>query len=109
MNPLAKRVIGGNPDMGPYYFTNINTYAYMNSKFPAKTWGWLLFRMIPAYPGLIRGLVPFWRNELHPEYQEFVASKRDLILTQMSAEELWREIQELFNAAAYYMDGLMFE
>jgi len=108
MNPLAKRVIGGNPDLGPYYFTNINTYAYMNSKFPAKTWGWLLFRMIPAYPGLIRGLVPFWRNELHPEYQEFVSSKRDLVPTQMSAAELWHEAQELFNAAAYYMDGLMF-
>jgi len=108
MNPLAKRVIGGNPDMGPYYFTNINTYAYMNSKFPSRTWGWIIFRMLPAYPGLIRGLVPLWRNELHPEYQEFVTSKRDLIPTQLSAAELWREIQELFNAAAYYMDGLMF-
>ncbi len=108
MNPLAKRVIGGNPDMGPYYFTNINTYAYMNSKFPSKTWGWILFRMIPAYPGLIRGLVPFWRNELHPEYQEFVVKKQDLVPQELSVAELWREIQELFNAAAYYMDGLMF-
>jgi len=108
MNPLAKRVIGGNPDMGPYYFTNINTYAYMNSKFPSKTWGWILFRMIPAYPGLIRGLVPFWRNELHPEYQEFVKKKQDLVPQELSVAELWREIQELFNAAAYYMDGLMF-
>ena len=108
MNPLAKRVIGGNPDLGPYYFTNINTYAYMNSKFPSRTWGWIIFRMLPAYPGLIRGLVPFWRNELHPEYQTFVTSKRDLVPVQMSAAELWRETQELFNAAAYYMDGLMF-
>jgi len=101
-------MIGGNPDLGKYYFTNINTYAYMNSKFPPKAWGWILFRMIPAYPGLIKGLVPAWRNELHPEYQEFVASKRDLIPTQLSAAELWHESQELFNAAAYYMDGLMF-
>ena len=108
MNPLAKRVIGGNPDLGPYYFTNINTYAYMNSKFPLQTWGWILFRMIPAYPGLIRGLVPFWRQELHPEYQEFVAGKKDLVPAQMSAAELWREAQALFDAAAYYMDGLMF-
>jgi len=108
MRPMAKRMIGGNPDLGKYYFTNINTYAYMNSKFPPKAWGWILFRMIPAYPGLIKGLVPVWRNELHPEYQEFVASKRDLIPTQLSAVELWHETQELFNAAAYYMDGLMF-
>jgi phosphoenolpyruvate synthase/pyruvate phosphate dikinase len=108
MNPLAKRVIGGNPDMGPYYFTHINTYAYMNSKFPSRTWGWILFRMLPAYPGLIRGLVPLWRNELHPEYQTFVTRKQDLVLQEMSAAELWHETQELFEAAAYYMDGLMF-
>jgi len=108
MNPLAKRVIGGNPDMGPYYFTNINTYAYMNSKFPSRTWGWIIFRMLPAYPGLIRGLVPLWRNELHPEYQEFVEKKQDLVPKNLSAAELWHETQELFNAAAYYMDGLMF-
>jgi len=108
MRPMAKRLIGGNPELGVYYFTNINTYAYMNSKFPAKAWGWILFRMIPAYPRLIKGLVPIWRNELHPEYQTFVASKQDLVPAQMSASELWRETQLLFDAAAYYMDGLMF-
>ena len=108
MNPLAKRVIGGNPDLGPYYFTNINTYAYMNSKFPRRAWGWIIFHMLPAYPGLIRGLVPLWRDELHPEYQAFVASKQVLSPVQMSVGELWRETQELFLAAAYYMDGLMF-
>jgi len=108
MRPMAKRMIGGNPDLGEYYFTNINTYAYMNSKFPSKAWGWILFRMIPAYPRLIKGLVPAWRNELHPEYQAVVASKQGLVLREMSAAELWHETQELFEAAAYYMDGLMF-
>jgi len=108
MNPLAKRVIGGNPDLGQDYFTNINTYAYMNSNFPVRGWLWVLFRLLPAYPGLIRGLVPFWRNELHPEYQAFVAVKQDLSPAQMSADELWSETQALFEAAAFYMDGLMF-
>ncbi len=37
-----------------------------------------------------------------------MASKQDLVPTQMSADELWHETQELFDAAAYYMDGLMF-
>lgn len=108
MNPLAKRVVGGNPDFGQDYFTNINSYAYMNTKFPLRGWLWVIFRLLPSYPGLIRGLVPFWRNELHPEYQTDVASKQNLVPAQMSGAELWREIQELFKAAAYYMDGLMF-
>jgi phosphoenolpyruvate synthase/pyruvate phosphate dikinase len=108
MWPLAKRVIGGNPVLGEYYFTSINTYAYMNSSFPARGWFWILFHMIPAYPRLLRILVPFWRDELHPEYQAAVTSKQDLVPSQMSVSELWTEAQELFEAAAYYMDGLMF-
>jgi phosphoenolpyruvate synthase/pyruvate phosphate dikinase len=108
MWPLAKRVIGGKPALGEYYFTSINTYAYMNSSFPAQGWFWILFRMIPAYPRLLRILVPLWRDELHPEYQAFVANKQGIVPAQMSADELWSEVQELFNAAAYYMDGLMF-
>jgi len=108
MTPLGARVVGGTPVLGDQYFTDINTYAYMNSAFPAKGWFWLLFHLIPAYPRLLRKIVPLWRNELHPEYQAFVASKRDLNPAQMTESELWRETQELFLAAAFYMDGLMF-
>jgi len=108
MTPLGARIVGGTPILGDDYFTNINTYAYMNSKFPAKGWLWLLFRLIPSYPRLLRKIVPIWRDELHPEYQAFVDSKRDLKADQMRADELWRETQELFQAAAFYMDGLMF-
>jgi len=108
MTPLGARIIGGTPNLGEYYFTNINTYAYMNTKFPTRGWFWLLFHLIPAYPRLLRKIVPLWRNELHPEYQAFVASKQDLAPTQMSVNKLWQETQELFEAAAYYMDGLMF-
>ncbi len=108
MTPLGGRVIGGKPALGEYYFTSINTYAYMNTSFPARGWLWILFRMLPAYPRLIRTIVPLWRDELHPEYQAFVADVQGLAPAQMSADDLWSAIQELFNAAAYYMDGLMF-
>jgi pyruvate,water dikinase len=108
MTPLGARIVGGTPSLGDDYFTDINTYAYMNSKFPPRGWLWLLFRLIPSYPRLLRKIVPIWRDELHPEYQAFVAGKQDLDIDQMSARELWRETQELFQAAAYYMDGLMF-
>ncbi len=108
MTPLGGRIIGGTPILGDDYFTHINTYAYMNSKFPAKGWLWLLFRLIPSYPRLLRKIVPIWRDELHPEYQAYVDSKSDLNPDHMTADELWRETQDLFQAAAFYMDGLMF-
>ena len=108
MWPLAKRVVGGNPELGDYYFTSINSYAYMNLNFPLRGWWWMLFRLLPAYPRMLRIILSLWRDELHPEYQSFVASKKEGIPEHMSASDLWREAQELFEAAAYYMDGLMF-
>ena len=29
--------------------------------------------MLPAFPRLLRQLVPLWRDEMHPDYQAFVA------------------------------------
>jgi phosphohistidine swiveling domain-containing protein len=52
--------------------------------------------------------VSLWRDELHPEYQTFIANKKDSVPTAMSAVELWHETQELVNAASYYVCGLMF-
>ena len=69
---------------------------------------WVLTGMLPAYPRLLRQLVPLWREVLHPEYQAFVASKQSLMPEQMSAEELWCETKELFEAAANYICGLLF-
>lgn len=108
MWPLAKRVVGGDPDLGEYYFTSNNSYAYMNLNFPLRGWWWMLFRLLPAYPRMLRMILSLWRDELHPEYQSFVAKKKEEIPEHMSEGDLWRDIQELFDAAAYYMDGLMF-
>ena len=108
MQPLGKRMTGKEPVFAEDYFTTINSYAYMNAAFPARAWWWILTGLLPAYPGLLRRLVPLWRNELHPEYQSVVESKKDLDPLKMSAAELWREIQELVDASAYYICGLMF-
>ena len=108
MQPLGQRLLGSEPVLAPDYFTHINTYAYMNAAFPARAWWWVLTGLLPAYPGLFRRLVPLWREELHPEYQTFVASKQDMVPTQTSADALWHETQALVDAAAYYICGLMF-
>ena len=52
--------------------------------------------------------MPLWRDELHPEYQAIVASKKDLVPAEMSAGELWHETQEHVDAYAFYVCGLMF-
>jgi len=108
MQPMGRRLMNTELRMAKDYFTSINNYAYMNANFPPKVWWWALTEFLPAYPRLLRMLVPLWRDELHPEYQAVVASKNDSIPTEMSAAELWSETQELVSAASYYVCGLMF-
>jgi len=108
MKPLGARLTFAEPVLQEDYFTSINQYAYMNAAFPAKAWWWILTGMLPAYPSLLRNLAPLWRNQLHPEYQGFVAKYQDKAPEKMTAGELWQDAQEILNAAMYYACGLMF-
>ncbi len=108
MRPLGKRMIGAEPDLGEYYLTHINTYAYMSASFPLKGWLWVLFRQLPAYPRLLRQLVPLWRDEMHPQYQAYAAGLKEKHPAEMDSAELWRTSQEILDAAMYYICALMF-
>ncbi|MGD8405675.1 MAG: PEP/pyruvate-binding domain-containing protein [Anaerolineales bacterium] len=108
MYPVAKRMTHSNPVLPEDYFTSINSYAYLNSAFSPRSWWWAITGLIPAYPRLLRTLVPLWRDELHPEYQAFVTSKKELEPTKLTVDELWSEAQEHAYRAAYYVCGLMF-
>jgi pyruvate,water dikinase len=108
MKPLGARLGMGLPVLQEDYYTAINSYAYMNAAFPAKAWWWIITGMLPAYPRLLRNLVPLWRDELHPEYQAAVTKYQTKNPEKMSAGELWQDAQEILTAAMYYASGLLF-
>jgi pyruvate,water dikinase len=108
MKPLGVRLGMGLPVLQEDYYIAINRYAYMNAAFPAKAWWWIITGMLPAYPKLLRRMVPIWRDELHPEYQAAVAKYQAKDLEKMSAGELWRDAHEILTAAMYYAAGLLF-
>jgi phosphohistidine swiveling domain-containing protein len=108
MQPLGKRLSGGEPRLASDYYTTINSYAYLNGYFPFQSWGWIIFRMLPMTFKFFGTLRNIWQTELHPEYQVLVASKQGLVPAQMSPQSLWGETQALVDAAAYYVCGLMF-
>jgi len=89
------------------YFTTINSYAYGGVKFTARQWWWMLSRMLPAFPRLLRTAVPFWRNEVHPNYQAAIARWEGLRLDELSAAELWNGVSEILGAALHYVGTLM--
>jgi phosphohistidine swiveling domain-containing protein len=108
MKPLCIRLGMGVPALQEDFYTSINSYAYMNATYPAKTWWWILTRMLPAYPSLLRRMVPIWRDELHPEYQAAVAKYQEKSPEKMSAGELWRDAGAILDSAMYYACGLLF-
>ena len=108
MRVMGKRIIGGTPELGDEYYTTINSYAYMCASFPFKGWLWILFRMMPALPRLLRQLLPIWRDQMHPEYQAFVAKMKANSPAEMSEAELWQAAQETVAAAMYYVTALLF-
>jgi pyruvate,water dikinase len=108
MKPLGARLGMGLPVLQEDYYTSINDYAYMNAAFPAKAWWWILTGMLPAYPSLLRRLVPIWRDELHPEYRKFVDKYQAKVPENMTPGELLQDAQAVLDAAMYYACGLLF-
>jgi pyruvate,water dikinase len=90
------------------YFTSINHYAYMNAGFPPRAWWWIIFHMLPAYPRMLRRIIPFWRDEVRPGYQQVVDRLGQESLSELSTGRLWHNAQELLDAAMYYMASLLF-
>ena len=108
MKPLGKRLTRIQPNLHDDYYTSINSYAYMNAHIPAKAWGWILFGLLPSYPRLLKDMVPLWRDELHPEFQAFVASMQDRVPEEMTPTALWQDSQKIVDATMYYVCALMF-
>jgi pyruvate,water dikinase len=108
MTPMAQRITGSDPVLPDDYYTTINNYAYVNTTIPAASWWWMLTRVIPAYPRMLRSVVRNWRDELLPEYQAFVDRERGESPAEMSTAELWREAQAAVRGAMNYVVSLLF-
>jgi pyruvate,water dikinase len=108
MIPLGKQLTRSTPVLPDDYYTSINSYAYMNATLPARSWWWVVTGLLFSYPRLLRIMVSFWRDELLPEYQAFVARQQDKAPVTMTVDELWRGVQTMADAAMRYVVGLLF-
>ncbi len=108
MKPLGKRMTGSTPVLIEDYITSINNYSYVNAAMPPGEWWWALTALIPSYYKLIRKSVQIWRDELLKDYRSSAARNQSHPHSDMSSGEIWQEVQDLVDAAAYYVCGLMF-
>jgi phosphohistidine swiveling domain-containing protein len=103
MRPLTR----SEPALPEDYIVTINDYAYMGVAYTPRQWWWILTRMLPSTPRLLREGLPLWRDEIRPRYAETVARWQDRPLEAMPAAELWAGIQQVNDAAMLHLACLM--
>jgi rifampicin phosphotransferase len=108
MYPLGKKVTRVQPSLPEDYYTVINGYAYLGAGFSFRNWLWMIFGMLPAYPRMLKQVLPLWRDEVHPKYKQAIAARHDLDIEAMTSAELWAEVKTLVDEASYYTCALLF-
>jgi len=108
MYPVGKMLTHMQPSLPVDYFTIINGYAYLGAGFSFRNWIWMVFGLLPAYPRLLRQVLPFWRDEVHPKYKQAVAARKGMDPQAMTSIELWSEVNALVDEASYYTCALLF-
>jgi phosphohistidine swiveling domain-containing protein len=88
------------------YLVTINDYAYMNAAFGGRDLWWMLVRMVPAFPRLLKNAPRHWEEVAHPRYVEAVAEWEERRPESMSASELLEEADALTRAMAHYLTTL---
>ena len=105
---LSSTMTRSKPDLPEDYFTTINGYGYMNASYSARGWWWIVFSMLPAFPRMLRKMVPFWRDEVRPRYQAVVTQAQEKDPAGMTPAELWQAVREVMDMSGYYTASLMF-
>jgi pyruvate,water dikinase len=85
----------------------INGYAYQSVGFSPGQVFWLLVRMVPSIPRLMREGVSYWQDVAHPLYAETAARWSERDVTALSPTDLLSGLNELLDAFARHLGSLM--
>ncbi len=85
----------------------INDYAYMQVNYTAKEWFWMMTRLVPAFPRMIRTGIVKWRDEVRPHYVETIARWEVQPLNEMTPAEILTGADEVLEAAVDHLGSMM--
>ena len=106
MKRTMAETIGGQASLLDNYLTTINNYAYLYVKIKFNDWMWILFKMVPALPRLLRNAVKHWQSTARPRYLEAISPWSEMTEGEMTATELLRGVEELTAAMGDYLTAL---
>jgi phosphohistidine swiveling domain-containing protein len=87
------------------YMVTINDYVYMSGSFAGRDLWWMLVRLVPAFPRLLKNAAVHYREVAHPRYAEAVA-QWTTPPQERSAAALLEGAQALTEAMARYLTTL---
>ena len=85
----------------------INDYAYMNARYTPRQWWWMMTKLVPAFPRMLRTGVQRWRDEVRPRYVGTVARWQDEPMSDLSPTEILTGIREVLEVAIDHLGALM--
>ncbi len=106
MERTLAETIGGRIAFLDSYFATINGYAYLHVDIGCRDWGWVLFRMVPAIPRLLRNGERHWREVALPRYAETADRWGSRPASDWTAAELLAGARELMAAMTAYLTAL---
>ncbi len=107
MKQVLEPLTHSEPILPDDYILTINDYAYMGAAFTPRQWWWVLTRMIPAFPRILRQGLSLWRDEIRPRYVATVAHWQARPLDATPTDELWAGVQEVNDAAMLHLASLL--
>jgi pyruvate,water dikinase len=108
IGPILNELIGsrGAPqEFLSNYLVTINDYVYMSGSFTGQELWWMLVRLVPAMPRLLKNAARHYREVAHPRYAE-AAAQWTTPPQEMSAATLLDGAQALTEAMARYLATL---
>jgi len=106
MRWIVREMMGGSLSLLDNYLVTINDYAYMNANFQAQDLWWMLSKLIPALPRLMKNAARHWEEVALPCYAQAVAQWEEKRAESMKASELLAVANELTAAMARYLTTL---
>jgi pyruvate,water dikinase len=85
----------------------INGYAYQTASYTPRQWWYLITRMVPSFPRLLRDGVSWWQEVGYPNYVEVTDRWRMENYHDLAPGELWSGINEVLGAFAQHLGTLM--
>jgi len=91
----------------PEHFVTINDYVYSDTRFNGRELWWMLTRMLPSFPRMMRIGVSYWRENGRAPYIETTRHWEGQPLPDLSAAELLDGAREIVRAAMYNLTAQM--